>query len=100
VPGNSVAELAAPLRVRLEQLVPADDRLCLGERAIGLCSRSRIFSECELSSRPGEIRRLDPKRDQAAAYTCPNSVDPGAKLPSHPIGDRPIIQRISAQPRS
>jgi hypothetical protein len=100
VPGNSVAELAAPLRVRLEQLVPADDRLCLGERAIGLCSRSRIFSECELSSCPREIRRLDTERDQTTANTRPYPVNPGPELPSHPISDRSIIQRIGAQPRS
>ena len=100
MPGNPISGLTASLWVCLNQFVPAKDRLCLGERSDGLRCRSRIFSECELSSRPGEIRRLDPERDQAAAYTWPNSVDPGAKLPSHPIGDRPIIQRISAQPRS
>jgi hypothetical protein len=99
VPGNPITELTAPLRVCLEQLIPPEDRLCLRERAIGLCRRLRIFSECKLSSGPREIRRLDPKRNQTTTYARSDPVNPGAKLPSHPIGNRSIIQWIGAQPR-
>ncbi len=98
MPGDPFTRFPPTLRMSLKEFVPTDDRLCFGERPVGLGSNSRILSERKLSPRPGEMRRFDPKSDQTTAYPRSDPIDPRSKLPSDPIGDGPIIQRIGTQP--
>ena len=60
----------------------------------------RILSQGELPPHIRKIGRFDSQRNKPTPDTSPDAVDPCTKLPSHPLGDRPIVERIRASPRS
>jgi hypothetical protein len=86
--------------MRLEQPVQTHDRLGLGERTMCLRRCSCILSEGELPPHSRKIGRFDPQRRKPTPDTGPDAVDPRPKLPSHSLGDRSIVEWISASPRS
>ena len=98
MPGDPFARFPSTLRMSLEEFVPTDDRLCLGKCPVDLGRSPGVLTKRKLPSRSGEVSRFDTKRCQATSDPGPDTVDPCAKLPAHPVRDRPVIQRISAQP--
>ena len=51
MPGDPITRFAPTLRMRLEEFIPTDDRLCLGECAVGLGGSPCVLAKRELSPR-------------------------------------------------
>jgi hypothetical protein len=98
VPRDPFTRFTPALRLGLQEFITANDRLCLGKRPVGLGSNPRVLPERELSPRSGEMCRFDSESDQTTAYPRSDPIDPCPELPSDPIGDGSIIERIGTQP--